>query len=716
MFKNSDFKINYTSEEDDLYKDFYLPALSSAVAYDRAVGYFSIGVLLKAPAALSQLVERDGKVRIIFAKIVSEEDLEQIRKGYEFDFENSTPSFLKIIENNKGNLIEYRIRLLAFLLRTGKLEIKIALRKSGIFHQKIGIMRDAAGDRIAFSGSMNETTSAFDPEINSEEITLFKSWLPDQLGYLEKHASDFEKLWGNQSSENTVVCDLPSVLREEINIISTSDDFKPSRDYESSLVEKFFLKQNARSSGPRLPDQINGNPFSVREHQKLALNSWKSANFQGILELATGTGKTITAIYALTKISEITTGLVAIICVPYVDLADQWVEELALFNVNALKCYGSQAEWRSKFDAYINRNQPSQNEFLAIVVVNKTFMTSAFRDRLSVLDEYKFLFIGDECHHHMSKSYEDFLPKEAKFKLGLSATPFHYLDEEANDRLRSFYGEVVYRYSLYEAIENEILTPYEYHAIPVTLTFDECDEYFELSEKISRALAVSGGSGLDKNTRLSALLMRRARLIGTAANKLRALDDLISRNGFQKHSLIYCSDGKVEEEDWDSNGNLDEDQGEIKQRFAVGQMLGDKGIPASFFTSDENRSQRSQILENFKTGEIDALVAIKCLDEGIDVPACSTAYILASSKNPRQFIQRRGRILRKSPGKTKARIYDFVVVLPQGSIGDEERESDFFKSELLRVADFAKHSVNHLSSLSELEYWLDKYDLHHLVF
>lgn len=715
MFKNSDFKLNYTSEEDDLYKDFYLPALSSAVAYDRAVGYFSIGVLLKAPSALSQLVERDGKVRIVFAKIVSDEDLEQIRKGYEYDFESSTPSFLKIIEDNKGSLIEYRIRLLAFLLKTNKLEIKIALRRSGIFHQKIGIMTDASGDRIAFSGSMNETASAFDPEINSEEITIFKSWLPDQLGYLEKHTSDFQKLWDNQSSENTVVCDLPSVLREEINIISASDDFNPSRDYESSLVEKFFLEQKVRDSGPRLPDQINGNVFAVREHQKMALNAWKGSDFRGILELATGTGKTITAIYALTKISEITFGLVAVVCVPYVDLADQWVEELRLFNINALKCYGSQAEWGSNLDAYINRNQISQNEFLTIVVVNKTFKTGAFRDKISVLDERKLLFIGDECHHHMSKSYEGFLPKGARYKLGLSATPFHYMDTEANDRLKFFYGEVVYRYSLYEAIANEILTPYEYHPIPVTLTLDECDEYFELSEKISRALAVSGGSGLDKDSRLSGLLMRRARLIGTAANKIKAFDDLISLNGLPKHSLIYCSDGKVSEEYWDASGNLGEDEVEIKQRFAVGRLLRAKGIPASFFTSDEKRSQRSQILENFKSGEIDALVAIKCLDEGIDVPACSTAYILASSKNPRQFIQRRGRILRKSPGKTKATIYDFVVVLPHGSIGSDEKESDFFKSELLRVADFAKHSVNHLSSLSNLEYWIDKYDLHHLV-
>jgi superfamily II DNA or RNA helicase len=715
MLKNCNFKINYTSEEDNLYKDFYLRALTHAINYDRAVGYFSISVLLKAPAALSQLVERNGRIRIIFSKVVSEQDLDQIRQGYEYDFESTTPSFMQLLESHKGTLIEYRIKLLAYLLRTGKLEIKVALRRSGMFHQKIGIMQDASGDRIAFNGSMNETASAFDPEINSEEITIFKSWLPDQLVYLDKYAADFEKLWENRSSDNTIVCDLPSVIKDHLRIISADDTFSPSVEKESALFEKFYYNQKRFRSGPVLPEHINGNLFSIRDHQKLALNAWKDAGFRGILELATGTGKTITAIYALTKIAESMQGVVAIVSVPYVDLAEQWVDELRIFNIFALKCYGSQQNWRSKLNDYLRRNQVSQTEFLAIVVVNKTLKTDGFKDAMSNLDKDKLVFIGDECHHHMGESYVDFLPMDAGYKIGLSATPFHYMDPLANDRLRSFYGDVVYKYSLYEAIENGILTQYEYYPVPVTLTFDECDEYFELSEKIGRIIAATGGKGVDGDQRLSALLMRRARLIGTASNKLVALKSLIAEQGVKKHSLFYCSDGKVTDEDDTSDDLTGIDDVEVKQRYVVGRLLRENGVAASFFTADETRTQRMQILEDFKSGEIDALVAIKCLDEGIDVPACSTAYILASSRNPRQFIQRRGRILRRFPGKSKAIIYDFVVVLPPGSIEHEQKESDFFKGELLRVADFAKHSMNPLSSLRELEYWLDRYDLHHLV-
>lgn len=715
MLRSCNFKINYTSEEDDLYRDFYLPALSHAIKYDRAVGYFSISVLLKAPAALSQLVERNGRIRIIFSKVVSGQDLDQIRRGYEYDFGSSTPNFLQILEGNKGTLIEYRIKLLAYLLRTGRLEIKVALRRSGIFHQKIGLMQDASGDRVAFNGSMNETASAFDPEINSEEITLFKSWLPDQVPYLDKYASDFEKLWENRSSEHTVVCDLPSIIKDDLLIISADESFRPSVERENELFEKFFNKQRRQRIGPVVPDCIKGNLFSIRDHQKLALNAWKDAGFRGILELATGTGKTITAIYAIARISESIKGLVAVVSVPYVDLADQWVEELRLFNIYAVKCYGNQNSWRPKLADYIRRNRISQNEFFAIVVVNKTLKTDVFKDAISSFDKDKLMFVGDECHHHMSESYEKFLPVEAKYKIGLSATPFHYLDELANERLRSFYGNVVYKYSLFEAIENGILTQYEYYPVPVTLTFDECDEYFELSEKIGRMIASTGGQSVEGDERLNALLMRRARLIGTASNKLSALKSLIGQKGVKQHSLFYCSDGKVsdDEDSLEDLGGTDEK--EVKQRYLVGRLLRENGVAASFFTADETRAQRMQILEDFKSGEIDALVAIKCLDEGIDVPACSTAYILASSKNPRQFIQRRGRILRKSPGKSKAVIYDFVVVLPPGPIEQEQKESDFFKGELLRVADFAKHSMNPLSSLRELEYWLDRYDLHHLV-
>lgn len=717
MFRSKNFKFHYTSEEDDIYEDFYVPALHETVTYKRAVGYFSLGVLLNTPSALSELIEKNGKIKIIFAKLVSHSDLEQIQGGLEYNFEDKEiPSFQSIIEENTESLLSYRIQLLAYLFKTGHLEIKVALRRKGLFHQKIGILEDLNSDLISFNGSMNETVSALDPDLNSEEITVFKSWERGQEEYVKKHKADFEKLWRNESGDNTIVCGLPEAIVQEFNLISSNENFSPSLEKERRLIEEYFQASNLRGDFfPRVPKNLYGKDFLIRDHQREALSSWKSHRFNGILELATGTGKTITAIYALTRIAEKINGLSAIISVPYVDLADQWIKELRLFNINAIKCYGSRELWQTKLSSYVLRNNTEQSEFVTLVVVNKTLKSNSFQQAILDLDYDKTMFIGDECHHHGSKSFSDKLPNKAKFKLGLSATPFHYLDNEANLRLEEFYGSIVYSYSLYQAIENGILSPYEYHPIPIVLTNAESEEYHRLTDSIGKSIASSGSKNTDQNEQLQSLLMRRARLVGTASNKLTELKKLISTNEVPKHSLFYCSDGRVS--DQETHGSSDEtaEEREVKQRIAVAKILRSKGITASAFTATETRSQRTTILENFKQGEVNSLVAIKCLDEGIDIPACTTAYLLASSRNPRQFIQRRGRILRRAEGKEKAIIYDFVAVLPPAEIGKDSKEIDFLKNELARVADFAKHSLNPISSIKPLDFWLDKYDLFHLV-
>ncbi len=718
MLFNLNLEIGYTSEEDNIYEDFFAPALSSSVQYKRAVGYFSPAAILNATSAISQFIENEGKIQLIFAKLVSTSDFEALKHSLDHKLTNENfVSFSDLLESHENSLLSYRIKVLAYLFHHKKLELKVAIRPKGMFHQKIGILRDKEGNEVSFSGSMNETIAGLDPEYNSEEITVFKSWDEGQKPFVKKHARDFEKLWRNEASDKTVVCEFPEVLKSDLNIIAKQLDQTPISDEEATKVREFLANRRTRQQiGPRVPEKINGYPFEIREHQRNALNKWKSNSYNGILELATGTGKTITSIYAATKLVSGNEGLVLVVAVPYTDLADQWCKELQLFSINALKCYGNRAQWESAASSYISRNIVEQKEFFAVVVVNKTLKSQAFQNVLSQLDMQKLIFVGDECHHHGSKSFKDKLPIEAKFKLGLSATPFDYMDEEKNDRLKSFYGERVYSYSLFKAVENKILTPYEYYPIPVILTAEETDEYHEITDKISRQMKYSGKSNLEDNTSLKALLMQRARLVGTAKNKLVELEKLVSKEPIAPHSLFYCSDGRVREDDQDTFAFTEEQLSEdLKQKDAVSRLLSSKRIPISPFTSDENRSQRKQILQSFKNSEIRALVAIRCLDEGIDVPACSTAYLLASSRNPRQFIQRRGRILRKSEGKEKAKIYDFVVVLPPDGTNNNGRTEDFLRNELVRVGEFAKHSLNHLSSLAPLQPWLDKYNLTHLT-
>ena len=715
MFHDLELKTKYKSETDNIFEDFYKPTLAAAKLYRRAVGYFSPGVLLNTPTAMSCFVENDGKAQIIFGQLVQDTDLDLVTQSTAHNFID-VPDLPTLLEDHSGTLLEYRIRILAHLFTSKKLELKVALRPKGIFHQKIAVLVDNYGNKISFSGSANETISALDPDYNSEEIKIFRSWEKGQQEYVDIDEQDFEDLWHGNNNGPTTVIEIPEALKEGLNIVARKFPELPSVSGEEEKLRQFLEQRKSKKANkPRIPSQINGKKFKIRDHQLESLRKWQANNFNGILELATGAGKTITAIYAATEFLSKNDGFVLIVSVPYQDLADQWVRELSLFNIHAVKCYGSQTDWSPKTSDYLRRNRHEQKEQLAIVVVHPTLKKDVFQDFVAQLDKDKLLFIGDECHHHGSESFVNKLFPGAKYRIGLSATPFHYLDEVHNQRLKDIYHDSIFKYTLENAVNDGVLTPYEYRPIPVLLTHEEGLKYLELTEEIGRLMSYSNDLKSGSNSRLKTLLMARSRLIGTAENKLNVLNDILSKETLGSHSLIYCSDGKMTASD-DELGieALEEPQYE-KQRTEVNKILEKHGVRASPFTSKESRSQRREILRRFKDGETDALIAIKCLDEGIDVPACKTAVLIASSRNPRQFIQRRGRILRRSDEKEKALIYDFVVVLPEISVTSEYRSIDFLRNELHRVADFARNSLYPMNSIEPIKPWLIKYDLEHLA-
>jgi superfamily II DNA or RNA helicase len=720
MFRKLTLKANYSSEHDNLYEDFFLPVLSEATVYRRAVGFFSLGVLLNTPAAMTRIIETNGRIELIFGKLVAAQDFEALRDGLRNPWEGEDfPSFEKILDEHRGSLLAFRIRLLAWLFAAGRMEIKVAIRPLGMFHQKIGLLEDRFGDHLSFSGSMNETMSALDPRFNSEEISVFKSWNAGQAEYVDGHRQNFERLWSGDTGSATIISTLPDAIGAGLKLVSNQFPDKPTAGEEDAAARTFFQKHGLGGPAPKpsVPKTFGGQPFKMRDHQLAALKAWSENKYNGILELATGAGKTITAIYAATRTVEQNDGMVLIVAVPYQDLADQWCEELRVFNISALRCYGSRGDWEPQLRAYLARNRDQQREFLAIVVVNRTLQTEHFQDAAGQLDRSRMFFIGDECHHHGSEGFAASIFPGAQFRIGLSATPFHYLDDERNLRLREIYDQSVYQYTLADAVKDAVLTPYEYRPTVVELTHDETLEYIDLSEQISRVFAAAQAkNSTGSKLKLTALLMRRARLIGAAANKLPALEKLLNaQSKIDPFSLFYCSDGRtlIDADSGQDAGS--EDEILVKQRHAVARLLQKQGVRVSPFTSDENRWQRREILARFKSGETEALVAIRCLDEGIDVPACRTAYLIASSRNPRQFVQRRGRILRRSEGKEFARIFDFVVVLPENAISTDQLAGDFLRNELSRVADFARNSLYPASSIEPLMPWLKRYGLEHLA-
>jgi superfamily II DNA or RNA helicase len=495
--------------------------------------------------------------------------------------------------------------------------------------------------------------------------------------------------------------------------------YTPAPEVEAANAPRILSKTgtavSTTSGKPREPATINGQPFKMRDHQIDALEAWKAkGDFQGTFNLATGAGKTITAIHAIVKLSERIDGLACVIAAPYQNLADQWVDILSTFNIYPVKCYIGRAQWEDKLRNMVHELTMGSRKFGAIVVVNRTLKSPEFQECLSKINGKRLLWIGDECHHHTSKAYEGFLPTHARYRIGLSATPEHYLDDERNERLSAFYGDIVSSYSLKQAITDKVLTPYAYYPHLVEFTIEEAEEFVDLSEQIGRIMARRNGKASEMTPQLTGLLMRRARLVGSAANKIPTLQAVLTGEKPTQHTLFYCGDGTVETDEGDDASEESTAQ-DKRQVEAVSSMLHGMSWDVSRFTSRESRKDRDNILENFRLGFIDAMVAIRCLDEGIDVPACSTAYILASSRDPRQFVQRRGRILRRSPGKEQALIHDFIVVLPEGFDTDSHYAKRLIKSELGRVAEFSSLSENRSEAYGTLAPVLRAYDLEHMI-
>jgi superfamily II DNA or RNA helicase len=699
----------YRSDEDSILADFYVPSLSQSISYDRAVGYFSSSMLSYAAQGIAALIEKQGTMRLVVGGEITQEESDAILNGYDLRAisERVGTSFCKTIEQVVEELSYARLQALSWMIAQGALSVKVALKRQGMYHEKIGIFRDQEGDEVVFQGSANETVNALLPEYNFESINVFPSWEEAFRAHAEPYVSGFERLWANKS-RGTLVLDFPEAAREKLIRIAKRISIPPSPQIElATWTSMLRHSSDEMVGGPATPIVLGGEPFVVKEHQREALQKWRGQDLQGILALATGAGKTITALYAATRLFVANKRLFLIVAVPYTDLADQWLDEAALFNMQAIACYDNAASWQVELGRAIQLFSAGVLPFVCVVVVNKTLQGESFQEALQNVDGNSLMFVGDECHRHRSTKTIASLPSNARYRLGLSATPEqHFGASEADDPLYKYYGAICARYTLAQALNDKVLTPYDYHLVLVELTDEEVEQYIDLSDQIAKRAAVAGigDEGSSSDSLLEMLLFKRARLIGAAQNKLPALSKLLANREPTPLTLFYCGDGSVE---------IPEDGTLLRQVEAVSMLLGESGWRSSRFTSAESKNRRRELLEDFKIANIDALVAIRCLDEGINIPSCHTAYLMASSRNPRQFIQRRGRILRRAPGKLKAVIYDFIVTLPPSAVENVTHERKLFGAELRRVAEFAGLCLNYAEAYRQVEALLKRYNLVH---
>jgi superfamily II DNA or RNA helicase len=682
---NLDIKKEYRNLQCDVIKDFYIPILKEAVIYKRAVGFFSSSALYEIAIGLKALVENNGKIQLIVSPKLSEQDIKDIELGYKKREEIIEQALLKEIHEPQTQVETDKLNLLANLIAENFLDIKVAFKvkkdEIGIFHEKIGIISDSLGNRIAFTGSMNETYSGF--ALNYESIDVYCSWRNEDTERVELKEIAFDNLWNNVDDAVDVI-DFPKVAIDKLNLYKIKDTTEisiPEKAYQDNLRETTFFK---------LPSDVE-----LFEYQERAIKNWIGNDCRGIFDMATGTGKTYTALGSLCALSKLNNEKLGVIIVcPYQHLVEQWVEDIERFNVIPIVAYssGNRKNWKELFSDCINAYRSNVRKNFCIVTTNATFATDNFQNLLRKLKK-NICIVVDEAHNFGATQLSTLLPDNCIYRLALSATIERFHDEEGTEKLFSFFGDRCITVSLDDAIRQGFLTGYYYYPVLVELNEKELEEYKKLTHRISK-LSLGSKDNEEKQEQIKLLLLKRARIVAGAHNKIDKLLEIIAPYSNDNHMLVYCGATKYDRTDID-------DSGEVKQIEEITQRLNQTyGMKVRKFTAEESRDERIIIKEQFKEGvDLQVITAIKCLDEGVNIPAIKRAFILASSTNPKEYIQRRGRVLRKYDDKKYSEIFDFITLpRPLQDVylcSDEEKKMDLtlIKKEFNRMMDFANSAL-----------------------
>lgn len=697
-FRDLPIKNEYRSLIDNIVQDFYIPLLHEAVSYRRAVGFFSSSSLVEISKGITHLVGNGGKIQIVASPYLSEEDVEAIKKGYKSREEIIENAVLSQLDSGPFDYYSSeRLNLLANLIASGVMDIRIAYTEDsngiGMYHEKMGIIEDSIGNKVAFSGSMNESSTAM--SINYETIDVFLNWKDenDKERVMQKEKA-FSSIWSD-SEPNIRVLEFPKIADEMIKRYKKGTPNIHVDDLQFPLRKKETKVVQAHTVGARMPEG-----FSLHDYQEDAITSWVGENYRGIFDMATGTGKTYTGLGAISKLSQDCNDELAVIIVcPYQHLVEQWVDDIVKFNMMPIIGFSSspQKDWKKKLsDAIRNQKIRQDKKFFCFICTNATFTNQFVQDQLSKI-KTPILLVVDEAHNFGASSIKNLLDDRFTYRLALSATLERHRDPEGTMALFDFFGRKCIEYPLERAIKEDKLTPYKYHPIVVNLTKDELATYEDLSYQMSKCLIKDKYGNVKLNKRGEILALQRARLIAGASQKLAKLKEVIEPYKKDHNLLVYCGATNVLPPNADESKS---DESDIRMITAVERILGNElGMEVAKFTSEEDILTRSSIKEKFEEKKLQAIVAIKCLDEGVNIPGIRVAFILASTTNPKEYIQRRGRILRKAEGKEFAVLYDFVT-LPRpldevSSLTEEQAQRDLslIKNELRRVQEFGRAGV-----------------------
>jgi len=662
-FADLDIKLSYIScGEENIAKSFLLPALKQAKLYQRSVGFFSSSVFAPLIDGIVALSRMGGKIELVASPHLNEKDIKAINLGYEKREEIITSAFTRDFVSAMDELDDDRLKLLASLIASGTMDIKIAVANSiGLYHDKFGVLEDFDGNMIAFFGSANSSLNGY--QNNYEKIRVVRSWVTSEQASIADEREEFSALWNN-----------------------TNPYVKVYSYKESAKIQILKVIENRKIGGAT----VESDPVKLRDYQEEAIAAWVENRYHGFYVMATGTGKTWTAIYSAKRLLESHPAMV-VICAPYKHLVRQWADDLVkVFPHAKLVMVSSEnPTWEQQISQEIIRKRYNPDNQIVIISTIASFKMTRFLTAVEKSKEEKLLIV-DEAHRFTERP--DSLKDTFQYLLGLSATPYSGSTAQKGAELMAWFGGQVFNLPIEAALERGFLVPYYYFPIFVSATESEEDKFRYHTQKILSCF--KNGKCINPDLLVKSL-RNRLRVISMAEEKQLRIDEIVNQVAEQDHFVVYCGDGKL----FDNNSGE-----ELRHIQVIKRVLSDHGFKSSQFTAKENMVDRMDLVDSFNKGEISALAAIRCLDEGINIPSIKSALILSSNDDYREFVQRRGRILRTYKGKEYAKIYD-VIVLPSHDM------QGWAKIEFRRFYEYGRLALNWNELEPELGAYLDTFGL-----
>lgn len=734
---------------------FFSEALCNATTFDIKLGFFSSSAINVLADGFATFLYNGGRMRMIINDMLSEEDCNAIVVG---ESDVVTPYFdlnaIDLISNTLSKRDRHFFECLSWLIRNERIEIKIITPKigNGIAHSKCGIFSDGI-NKVAFDGSCNFSRMALVDNI--ESINAFCDWDGERD---KDRINDISNNFNNTFSgaDKTVIYlkadqiiknitntykykDIKDLLEDEQCIINSKIENKPSdsirwileraRNKVTTIIGSLNKEKEKGESKPIITLTPKFPYPEPRPYQIEAYNNWKISQ-KGLFAMATGTGKTLTSLNCLLQIYNKFKFYQALILVPTITLVEQWEEECKRFNFgHIIKVSSKNQRWRSDIDDIKLKESLAQSadlpvSFIIIATYSSFSRESAFKQLMSLSrkTQRQMLLIADEAHNIGAPNIISKLDRiKILRRIGLSATPERQFDDIGNKMVMHFFGckdKYTFEYSMKDAIDNGFLCRYKYYPHIVRLDEEEMAEYKKISLQLAKFYNIDENSFSDANDILMRLLLKRKRIIHKAHNKEEVFRQIIQQRfkecGNLKYTLVYAPEGVQIDSDiqYDTTDNPTDDYDIdklIDKYTKIIQEVSPTTTVKKFISGIQNRDE---VLRKFSTGEIEVLTSMKCLDEGVDVPRSELAIFCASTGNPRQFIQRRGRILRRHPDKHIAIIHDLVVAPEFDSTeGNYNMERNLLKGELQRVKDFAGLSENPAFAYKELEEITNYYNL-----